>query len=179
MKSYSEPLIREHYRTLTELLIRNKLSITTMESATAGQIASLITDTEGSSAILKGAYVTYSNEAKIKQGVPAEIIEKFTVYSRETAAAMAKACRKAYDADIWIGVTGMVGNIDPANPEASVPGRVYFAISCRGEEEGAAAGGCTETYYAELAPQPTRLMYKLAVAEEVYEVLIGKVSENA
>ena len=58
MKNYSEPLIREHYRTLTELLIRKGLSITTMESATAGQIASLITDTEGSSAILKGAFVT-------------------------------------------------------------------------------------------------------------------------
>lgn len=188
MKSYSEPLIREHYRTLTELLIRKKLSITTMESATAGQIASLITDTEGSSAILKGAFVTYSNEAKIKQGVPAEVIEKFTVYSRETAAAMANACRKAYDADIGIGVTGTMGNIDPANPEASVPGQVYFAISVRGEdgEEGAVPGdteayhaepgGVTEVYHAELAPQPTRLMYKLAVAEEVYERLIGKVS---
>ena len=30
----------------------------------------------------------------------------------------------------------------------------------------------------ELAPQPTRLMYKLAVAEEVYEVLSGIVQEE-
>ena len=175
MKNYSEPLIREHYRTLTELLIRKGLSITTMESATAGQIASLITDTEGSSAILKGAFVTYSNEAKILQGVPAEVIDKYTVYSGETAAAMARACRKAYDADIGVGVTGTMGNIDPANPEASVPGQVYFAIAVRGDE-GVNGEGSPETYHAVLAPQPTRLMYKLAVAEEVYDVLIEKVS---
>lgn len=68
------------------------MTITTMESATSGQIASLITDTEGSSAILKGAFITYCNEAKIMQGVPAEILDKYTVYSKETAEAMAKAC---------------------------------------------------------------------------------------
>ena len=53
------------------------MTITTMESATSGQIASLITDTEGSSAILKGAFITYCNEAKIMQGVPAEILDKY------------------------------------------------------------------------------------------------------
>ena len=76
----------------------------------------LITDTEGSSAVLKGAFVTYCNEAKIMQGVPAEIIDRYTVYSNETAGAMAQACRKAYNANIGIGVTGTMGNVDPANP---------------------------------------------------------------
>ena len=79
------------------------MTITTMESATSGQIASLITDTEGSSAVLKGAFVTYCNEAKIMQGVPAEIIDKYTVYSTQTAEAMAKACTAVYQADIGIG----------------------------------------------------------------------------
>ena len=37
-----------------------------MESCTSGQIASLITDSEGSSAIFKGALITYSNEFKEK-----------------------------------------------------------------------------------------------------------------
>ena len=60
--SYDEREIREHYHDLTERLIEKKLTITTMESATSGQIASLITDTEGASAILKGAFITYSNE---------------------------------------------------------------------------------------------------------------------
>ena len=73
------------------------MTITTMESATSGQIASLITDTEGSSAILKGAFITYCNEAKIMQGVPAEILDKYTVYSKETAEAMANIqCQYRY-----------------------------------------------------------------------------------
>ena len=67
------------------------------------------------------------------QGVPAEILEKYTVYSKETAEAMAKACTKAYKANIGIGVTGTMGNADPANLEASVPGQVYFAIELNGE----------------------------------------------
>ena len=154
--------VRAHYRELTQILIKKQLTITTMESATAGQIASLITDTEGASAVLKGAFVTYSNEAKILQGVPAEIIGQFSVYSVETAKAMAEACKKTYQADIGIGMTGTMGNVDPANKEASVPGQVYFAISTvRG----------TEGYAAEIAPQPSRLLYKLAVAEKVYEGL--------
>ena len=163
MKRCFEQEIRDNYQRLTKLLIEKKLTITTMESATSGQIASLITDTEGSSAVLKGAFITYCNEAKIKQGVPAEILDKYTVYSRETAEAMAKACAEAYGANIGIGVTGTMGNVDPANPEASVPGQVYFAISLN---------GIVKSYYVELDPQPTRLAYKLAVAEEVYERLM-------
>ena len=63
-KIYNESDIRHDYRKLTKLLIERGMTITTMESATSGQIASLITDTEGSSAVLKGAFVTYCNEAK-------------------------------------------------------------------------------------------------------------------
>ena len=146
-KEYRESEIRAHYRALTLWLIEQKLTITTMESATAGQIASLITDTEGSSAVLKGAFVTYCNEAKIQQGVPADVIDTYTVYSKETAAAMAEVCRESYQADIGVGVTGTMGNIDPANPDASVPGQVYFAVSTK-------MG--TESFYRELAPQTLR-----------------------
>ncbi|CDB12882.1 competence/damage-inducible domain protein CinA [Eubacterium sp. CAG:192] len=64
-KFYSEKDIRDDYRSLTKLLIQKNMTISTMESATAGQIVSLITDTEGASAIIKGAFVTYCNEAKI------------------------------------------------------------------------------------------------------------------
>lgn len=163
-KKYEEASIREDYRRLTKLLIERNLTITTMESATGGQIASLITDTEGSSAVLKGAFVTYSNEAKILQGVPAEIIESHTVYSKETAAAMADACRDVYKADIGIGVTGTMGNVDPENEEASVPGQVYFAISYLGK---------TIAFHLSLSPQPSRLLYKLAVAKEVFDTLIS------
>lgn len=174
-KKYNEDLIRQNYRKLTQILIEKELTITTMESATSGQIASLITDTEGSSAVFKGAYITYCNEAKIMQGVPEEIIRTYTVYSKETAIAMAKACQKAYSANIGIGVTGTMGNIDQANPSSSVPGQVYFAISF-GDE--------VKDCYREIPMQDTRLAYKLAVAEEIVDELMemlvdkGEIKEN-
>ena len=82
-KVYHEADIRNDYRKLTKLLIEKNLTITTMESATSGQIASLITDTEGSSAVLKGAFVTYCNEAKIMQGVPAEVLDPIRYIQRK------------------------------------------------------------------------------------------------
>lgn len=155
--------IRKNYASLTRLLIEKKLSITTMESATSGQIASLITDTEGSSAILKGAFITYSNEAKIKNGVSEKIIQEFSVYSKETAIEMATSCAKFYGANIGIGVTGTMGNTDPENPAFSVPGNVYFAISFNEK---------VTAFHFELKNQPTRLQYKLEVAQLVYQELI-------
>jgi PncC family amidohydrolase len=168
MGKYNEEDIRRHYHTLTGRLIRKGLTITTMESLTSGQVASLITDTEGASSVLKGAFITYSNEAKILQGVPAGIIDRYTVYSAETAAAMAAACMDAYHSDLSVGITGTAGNADPSNPGASVPGIVYFAVCIRhnGHDERE-----TCTFRVELEPQPSRLMYKLAVAEEVFQAV--------
>lgn len=157
-----EAAVREKYRRLTLQLIARGKTITTMESCTAGQVISLITDTEGSSAAVKGAFVTYANEAKIRQGVPRETIEKYGVYSAETAVAMAKACRRACQADIGVGVTGSFGNVDPNNAD-SVPGEVYFAIA---DGDGTSACHCT------VPPQPSRLAYKLYMADVIADKLL-------
>ena len=169
MEKMQEETVRKKYADLTRLLIRNGISITTMESCTAGQIASLITDTEGASEIMKGAFVTYSNEAKIRQGVPAEVITRYGVYSAETATAMAEACRKAYGADIGVGVTGSFHNADPENAD-SVPGEVYVAIS---EKEKTACFDFT------VPSQPSRYAYKLCVADLVADRLLAIVRNPA
>ena len=153
-----EKTIRNNYRRLTGCLIDRKMTITTMESITCGQIASMITDTEGASAILKG---TYSNEAKIMQGVPEAVIETYGVYSKETARAMAEACKQAYRADIGIGITGTTGNIDPNNQD-SVPGEVYYAV---------AVSDTIIDGYFQMGEQDSRLYYKLYAAEKVAETL--------
>ena len=165
----NEKLTRAKYEKLTRLLIERRLTVTAMESATGGQIASLITDTEGSSAVLKGAFVTYSNEAKIMQGVPADTIDRYSVYSEETARAMAEACRKTYAADIGIGVTGTMGNIDPANPDVSVPGQVYFAVSM---------GTAVRSFHVSVDTQPSRLAYKLTVAGLVCDEILKMLGET-
>ena len=45
-KIYNESDIRNDYKKLTKLLIERGMTITTMESATSGQIASLITNAD-------------------------------------------------------------------------------------------------------------------------------------
>ena len=147
-----ESTVESLYEQITLCLIRKGLQISTMESCPSGLIASLITDTEGASAVMKGSAITYSNEAKIACGVPKEIIKTFGVYSEETAAAMANAARHAYKADIGIGVTGSFGNADPANLD-SVPGEVFFAIATK---KG------TQTFFHRLPPQESRHNYKLS-----------------
>lgn len=161
LSATDDPSVREKYRRITEKLIEKQLTITTMESCTAGMIASLITDTEGSSAVIKGAFVTYSNEAKELQGINSETISQYGVYSKETAAEMAACCKRIYSADIGIGVTGSFGNPDPNNPD-SVPGEVYFAIAYK---EGTDSFSCT------LPTQKDRHGYKLYMADLIADGL--------
>lgn len=108
-------------------LIEKNIKITTMESCTSGMVANLITNTEGASKILKGAEITYSNEAKIMAGVDSHIIEQYGVYSANTASEMAKNCKQKFGADIGIGVTGTTGNVDPENND-SIKGVIYYKI---------------------------------------------------
>lgn len=159
-----EEELRKKYRRLTQQLIEKKMTITSMESCTSGQIISMITDTEGASAVVKGAYVTYSNEAKVQLGVPQEILDTYSVYSEETAQAMASTCRNAFQADIGLGITGTFGNVDPANPDASEVGRVYFAIDWNGH---------VTAYERKLEVQDSRYEYKLAIAQEIVEELLA------
>ncbi len=156
-----EAFVRRKYEKITKKLISDKKYITTMESCSSGLIASLITDTEGASAIMKGAFVTYSNEAKIKQGVPASVIEAHGVYSLETASQMALAAKRVYGADYSVGVTGTMGNVDPANSD-SIPGRVYYAIAYDD------AIICKEVVFP---PKGSRNEYKLAVADVIADEL--------
>ena len=156
-----QDVVRSKYKTLVLFLIEKEITISTMESCTGGQIASLLTDTEGSSAVFKGAFVTYRNDVKIKSGVSQAVIEQYGVYSSQTAEAMAEGCRKSFDSDIGIGVTGSFGNVDPNNID-SVPGEVYFAIS--------SAGG-TESYKCTVPAQEDRPSYKLYIADMVADRL--------
>lgn len=118
---------KNYWYEIVSKLIEKKLTISTMESCTGGGIANEITSISGASAIIKESYITYCNEAKIKQGVPAEVIEKYTVYSSQTAVEMAKAVKRTAVSDIGIGITGQLGRIDPSNPVEKL-NHVWFAI---------------------------------------------------
>lgn len=162
MASDLEISVRQKYRDLTLLLIEKGITISTMESCTAGQIASLITDTEGSSAIFRGSYVTYCNDEKVRLGVPAEVIKQFGVYSEQTATEMAKVCKNAFKVDLGIGITGSFANIDPNNAD-SRPGEVFFAISTEDK---------TESFHFSIPEQKSRLDYKLYMADVLADQIL-------
>lgn len=96
-------------------LTNNHQTIAAMESCTGGALASEITNYPGASEILKFSAVTYSNEYKIKMGVDKNIIDKYSVYSPETAVSMSKAISSFANADYGIGITGKFNAQDPHN----------------------------------------------------------------
>lgn len=100
---------------IVELLIHKKKTISTMESCTGGAVVNSITNIEGASEVLKFSAITYSNEFKIKMGVNKKIIDKYTVYSIETADEMSKNIAKFTDSNYGIGITGQINRKDPNN----------------------------------------------------------------
>ena len=153
--------VNSEYEQLTKYLIENEITVSTMESCTGGLISSLITDTEGSSAILEGSFVTYSNNAKLMQGVDKDTLIQCGVYSADVAQSMATACQSTYGADLGIGVTGSFANIDPNNADSET-NTVYIAVSYQ---------NTVNAYSIDLPSADTRLESKYMVAEALYTIL--------
>lgn len=101
---------------VVELLNKNNKTISTMESCTGGGVANAITNIEGSSSIFMFGAVTYSNEYKIKMGVNRNIIEKYSVYSMETAIEMSRSISAYTSSNYGVGITGKINKADPSNP---------------------------------------------------------------
>ena len=114
---------------LAEAMTESGLTVATMESCTGGLLASTITDVPGSSAYFRGGIVSYSNEVKVANGVPAETIREYGAISAETAAAMAQAARLRLGADVGVGVTGVAG---PSEQEGKAVGTVFVALASEG-----------------------------------------------
>ena len=102
-------------KNIVKILKDSNKTVSTMESCTGGAIANAITNVPGASSVLNFSVVTYSNDFKIKMGVPPEIIEPYTVYSVETASAMAKSVSEFACSNYGIGITGKLGKRDPTN----------------------------------------------------------------
>ena len=101
---------------LVDLLIKKKKTIATMESCTGGGVSNAITNIEGASEILKFSAVTYSNEYKIKMGVSEEVIDKYSVYSKECSIEMSKNISEFSGSDFGVGITGKLNRVDINNP---------------------------------------------------------------
>lgn len=95
---------------LGDILQEKRLTISTAESCTGGNIASLITSVSGSSAYYFGTIVSYDTSVKVNLlDVNQSDIDEFTVVSEQVAEQMAKGVRNQLKTDISISTTGVAG----------------------------------------------------------------------
>jgi len=112
-----------------ELRIRGT-TLSTAESCTGGLVAKLITDIAGSSSVLWGGWVVYSNDAKVRQlGVNARTLEDHGAVSRETVREMASSACSLSGSDYAVAVSGIAG---PDGGTAEKPvGTVWIGVAAR------------------------------------------------
>ncbi|MGH2272065.1 competence/damage-inducible protein A [Anaerohalosphaeraceae bacterium U12dextr] len=111
-----------------KLLRRQKMTLVTAESCTGGLIGKLVTDTAGSSEYYLGGWITYSNEAKMRDlGVPKELLDTYGAVSEPVARAMALGAQARACADTAIGISGIAGPTGGTNQKPV--GLVYIAIA--------------------------------------------------
>lgn len=119
------------FKDIIEELKNRGETIATMESCTGGGIADAITSIEGASEVLRFSAVTYSNEYKIRMGVNKETIDKYSVYSMETAHDMSEAICNFANSDMGIGITGKLNRAD-INNNYGKDNQVFISIYYRG-----------------------------------------------
>ena len=95
------------------LLLKEKRTLGIIESFTGGLLASTLAGVEESPKFLRGSVVAASDDVLAGHGVDPEVLGGFGAVSAPAAEAMAQAARRAFDADVGIGVTGVVTQPTP------------------------------------------------------------------
>jgi CDP-diacylglycerol--glycerol-3-phosphate 3-phosphatidyltransferase len=103
------------------------ITLSTAESCTGGLIAGALTAIPGSSAVIEGGIVSYSNEVKQQVlKVKKEDLDQYGAVSSEVAQSMAQGSRKKLSTSIAVSVTGIAG---PGGASQQKPvGTVWFGI---------------------------------------------------
>jgi nicotinamide-nucleotide amidase len=111
-------------------LLKQRRHVATAESCTGGWIAKAITDIAGSSQWLLEGFVTYSDEAKVRQlGVTRAVLKMNGAVSEATVRAMAAGALRRSGAQIAVAVTGIAG---PGGAVAGKPvGTVWLGWATR------------------------------------------------
>lgn len=104
------------------------LRVATIESCTGGLVAGALTAIAGSSDVVNGGLVTYSNAAKTALAdVAAELLEAHGAVSEPVARAMAEGGRARLSADLAVAITGVAG--PGGGTERKPVGLVHFACA--------------------------------------------------
>ncbi|MEG0620911.1 MAG: CDP-diacylglycerol--glycerol-3-phosphate 3-phosphatidyltransferase [Raoultibacter sp.] len=102
--------------------------IATAESLTGGLIAATLTAVPGSSDVVAGGIVSYTDAVKqVRLGVTPQVLGAQGAVSEQVATQMALGAKKALGADVAVAVTGIAG---PGGAEEGKPvGTVWFGLA--------------------------------------------------
>jgi nicotinamide-nucleotide amidase len=148
-----------------DLLRSQGLKLAVAESATGGQLASLITEAPGASDYFIAGYVVYSAKAKEALGVSREILGEHGTVAQATTQALAAAARQAAGADVAIATTGNAG---PGASEDKPVGLLHMVVDIQGRQV------CQETRYS-----TTRTEYKRRGALEALHLLWRELKQSS
>jgi len=112
---------------------RRGLTIAVGESCTGGLLGARLTSVPGSSDVVLGGVIAYSNAVKTAElGVPEAMIAEHGAVSEPVARQMASGARARLGAGIGVGITGVAGP-GGGTPEKPV-GTVWVAVDVDGAE---------------------------------------------
>lgn len=115
------------FEELVNLLIENNLTLSSVESFTGGLFSSNIVNISHASKVFKGSIVSYMSIIKENLlNISEDIIEKYSVDSKEVALLMSKSGKKLFESDITISFTGEAGPI--SNVKGVLPGTIFISI---------------------------------------------------
>ncbi|NML71575.1 CinA family nicotinamide mononucleotide deamidase-related protein [Chryseobacterium sp. RP-3-3] len=165
------PLVKDHViavtedkieKILSEILIERKLTISTAESCTGGELAKMITSTAGSSKYFIGGIIPYATEKKIEiLNVSKETVDQFTVVSEQVAGEMAKGCQRLFGTDISLSTTGVAG--PGMGEDGNEVGTVFYSIRIKDQEV------ISKLYM----PHLDRLDFMNFVSQKIIQDLVG------
>lgn len=113
------------------LLSKQNLSVAFAESCTGGLLSHLLTTVPGSSAVLKGGIVCYTDEVKASLvQVPHDLLKRYGAVSFQTAKALAENTRAQLNADFAVSTTGVAG---PSSAEGKPVGLVWIGLAEKGK----------------------------------------------
>ncbi len=135
LKSLPPPLLHQYhietdiiFEAIVAYLIEEAKSITFAESCTGGLLCADFTSVSGASNVLKGSFVTYSNEIKESWlGVKKETLIEYGAVSSECVTEMATGAKNRVGSDIAIAISGIAGPTGAV--EGKPVGTVYIAVS--------------------------------------------------
>jgi competence/damage-inducible protein CinA-like protein len=119
---------RDLVEIISEILTKNKLSLSVAESCSSGMLGAKLTEFSGASDWFLGGVMSYSNDVKIKLlGVNPDILNTYGAVSELCAIKMAEGVRKNLQSDIGISITGIAGS--SGGSEEKPVGTIWIGFS--------------------------------------------------